>query len=794
MSRSVILAAVALVVCLGVWLVYQALNPSSQTPSPLSTPSDLAGSVSCRPCHEGFYELWAPSHHGLAMQPYTAEFASANLTPCERDVHIGAYTYRAPTDEGEGFVLEKGTDAKTQLPIAHVLGGKNVYYFLTPMEGGRLQTLPLAYDVRLKKWFDTAASAVRHFPSAEIDRAVHWTDPLYTFNTSCYGCHVSQLARNYDIETDTYRTTWAEPGINCETCHGPAQEHVRKYQQAKEEGSEPDDLGLIRMRTFSAEQMNSMCNSCHAKMSPITASFKPGDKYFDHFDLVTLENSDFYPDGRDLGENYTMTSWRMSPCVKSGELDCMHCHTSSGRYRFRDAENANAVCLPCHKDRVENATAHTHHEADSAGNSCVACHMPMTRFARMSRSDHSMRPPTPATTLRFQSPNACNICHEDKNAVWADQYVRQWHDKDYQKPILELASLLYAARRGNWGELDQLDRMLAYIGSADRDEIFAVSLIRSMGNCESEIKWRPIIEALKKDPSPLVRAAAAQTLTGYITEDSVPVLLQAATDEYRLVRIRAAAALAAIPPEQLRNEYQRQVRRATGEFMESLKALPDDYTSHYNMGNFHMERLEHEKALESYRMAIKLRPDFVPPYVNIAFVYNARGKNRQAEISFRKAIALDPNNAAISLNLGMLLGEMQRPEEAEQAFRGAFKVDPNLAAAAYNLGVLLAQSRPQESLDWCRKAFQLRPEDGKYGYTYAFFLNQRGDTDAAVTALEDMVGRQVPYRDAYALLATIYLGRGETKKAADVYRVAQMNEGLDPRVRQEFRALAQRLE
>ena len=291
-----------------------------------------------------------------------------------------------------------------------------------------------------------------------------------------------------------------------------------------------------------------------------------------------------------------------------------------------------------------------------------------------------------------------------------------------------------------------------------------------------------------------MRAAAAQTLTGYITEDSVPVLLQAATDEYRLVRIRAAAALAAIAPEQLRNEYQRQVRRATGELMESLKALPDDYTSHYNMGNFHMERLEHEKALESYRMAIKLRPDFVPPYVNIAFIYNARGKNRQAEISLRKAIALDPNNAAIHLNLGMLLGEMQRPEETEQAFRVALKVDPNSAAAAYNLGVLLAQSRAQESLDWCRKAFQLRPEDGKYGYTYAFFLNQRGETDAAVAALEDMVGRQVPYRDAYALLATIYLGRGETKKAADVYRVAQMNEGLDPHVRQEFRALAERLE
>ena len=45
-----------------------------------------------------------------------------------------------------------------------------------------------------------------------------------------------------------------------------------------------------------------------------------------------------YPDGRDLGENYTYTSWLMSPCAKSGKLDCNHCHTPSGRMRFEGDE------------------------------------------------------------------------------------------------------------------------------------------------------------------------------------------------------------------------------------------------------------------------------------------------------------------------------------------------------------------------------------------------------------------------------------------------------------------------
>jgi hypothetical protein len=116
---------------------------------------------------------------------------------------------------------------------------------------------------------------------------VSWKDPFYTFNTSCYSCHVSQLTTNYDFDTDSYNTVWAEPGINCETCHGPGDEHVRVFQQA-EEGKAPEDIKLISTKPFTEEQMNSMCSSCHAKLSSISASFKPGERYFDNFDLVTI--------------------------------------------------------------------------------------------------------------------------------------------------------------------------------------------------------------------------------------------------------------------------------------------------------------------------------------------------------------------------------------------------------------------------------------------------------------------------------------------------------------------------
>ena len=275
------LAAVALM--LG--LAGPAAPQEKPTAAPLQEELSLyAGSKSCIECHDKFYRLWASSRHGLAMQPYTPEFARTYLTPQAKDLVIGRQRYRADLGPQAGWVLETGPKGKKKkYPILHALGGKNVYYFLTPLERGRLQTLPLAYDVRTKQWFDTAASGVRHFGSGPAEEPVHWQEWPYTFNTACFNCHVSQLSTNYDLATDTYRTTWAEPGINCETCHGPSKEH-NEVMQAAPKGQVPADLKIISVKKFTQEQHNALCGSCHAKMSPLTTVFPPGDRFFDHFD------------------------------------------------------------------------------------------------------------------------------------------------------------------------------------------------------------------------------------------------------------------------------------------------------------------------------------------------------------------------------------------------------------------------------------------------------------------------------------------------------------------------------
>ena len=134
-------------------------------------------------------------------------------------------------------------------------------------------------------------------------------------------------------------------------------------------------------------------------------------------------------------------------------------------------------------------------------------------------------------------PTRATSATRTRTPAWADQQVRQWHKRDYQKPVLERAALVDAARRGDWRRLGAI---LAYIGSKDRDEIFAASLLRLLHRCESPAKWPVVIKALQEDSSPLVRAAAAQTLEGCATEESLKALVKATADGYLLVRVRAA--------------------------------------------------------------------------------------------------------------------------------------------------------------------------------------------------------------------------------------------------------------
>ena len=85
---------------------------------------------------------------------------------------------------------------------------------------------------------------------------------------------------------------------------------------------------------------------------------------------------------------------------------------------------------------------------------------------------------------------------------------------------LKRAALIDAARKRDW---KQLPAMLDYITGKDHDEIFATSLIR-MVPASADPRVAPVLLEAVKDPSPLVRSAAAVALQNVPTKEAVQAL------------------------------------------------------------------------------------------------------------------------------------------------------------------------------------------------------------------------------------------------------------------------------
>ncbi|MDF7800651.1 ammonia-forming cytochrome c nitrite reductase subunit c552 [Pontiellaceae bacterium B1224] len=771
-----------------------ALIASQSSAIDFTDQGEYLGSSGCIVCHERFYELWSTSHHGKAMEAFSVSLTKT-LEPMTEPIEVGGESFIVEFDEHGGIL--RGTSPcgeETTWRIRFSFGGRNVRYFLIPMEKGKLQVAPVAYYVHQGKWYDTAGSMVRDFQdSGPADAALHWTDRALTFNTSCHDCHVSQLEKNYNPEDDSYTTTWNEPGINCEVCHGPAEAHVKAAEAAALKGEELTDLKLLRFHEdLDLAQRDATCGPCHAKGQVLTSDFTPGELFFDHYDLTSYEDRDFWPDGRDLGENYTQTAWEANQCAISGQLECIHCHTSSGRFRFKD--NPNNACLPCHEERVDDILAHSHHSAE-AGVTCVDCHMPTTAQAFMSRSDHTFRPPSPEATLEFGSPNACNLCHNNQEAImgnyaghdkedaeWADKYVKKWHGENSGKTILEQGRIIELCREGEWNRLPEI---LAYFDNPNCDPAASVAILRMLNNCPLPEIWPTIREQLN-DESEWVRATAAASLQYDTSVEATKGLLAACSDQYRTVRIRAAGALLARNLAGYSAEERAAYDTAHDEYWNSLIIWPDRWSTHYNQGIYYDRIGESDKSLAAYEKSMELRDDVIQPLINASMVHARSGNSTNAYEMLEKALKIEPDNAMVNFNIALLDAEFGNLDDAKKHLKAALKTEPDMPQAAYNLGVLLARDQDKEGFQWLEKAAFLVPENWNYTSSYLYFLQQNGRGSESESVMLRIIDTGHAAAEVYFNLAGSMEREGRTSEAMEIYKKAK----LDPRLPMEAKRYA----
>src|SRR5205085_1528988 len=144
-----------------------------------------------------------------------------------------------------------------------------------------------------------------------------------------------------------------------------------------------------------------------------------------------------YKDGRFRETVFIVESFVRSACFRRGGAQCGACHNPHPADAARNptslkfAADPDRMCLGCHAKFAAQPEAHTHHAAGSEGSRCVACHMPriMNSLLFQARSHQIDDIPDAAMTARFgstDSPNACLLCHNDRDAAWLSARMAAW--------------------------------------------------------------------------------------------------------------------------------------------------------------------------------------------------------------------------------------------------------------------------------------------------------------------------------------------------------------------------------
>ena len=192
-----------------------------------------------------------------------------------------------------------------------------------------------------------------------------------------------------------------------------------------------------------------VCLACHQAGKPAGKDYAWAVGYEPGLELAKFwtgsepeagkQTAEFWHNGTAHKNRVQGNTFRHSVMFEHG-LQCSNCHDShSARHTSMTIKSAanNALCLTCHGPghdaalRQKNLVDHTHHAATSTGSKCIECHMAKTgeNSVAAEARNHTFQFISPTETLRSGDPNSCNLCHTDKNAQWALDFVTKWYPK-----------------------------------------------------------------------------------------------------------------------------------------------------------------------------------------------------------------------------------------------------------------------------------------------------------------------------------------------------------------------------
>lgn len=722
-------------------LGFCAHGTASQPPALATDAQGYAPAESCMGCHKEQAGAWKNSDHDWAMRPATAANVLGNFKDARfKDGNVQARFFR----KGEKFFVNtEGADGKpADFEILYTFGYKPLQQYLVAFPGGRLQSLTIAWDSRARgeggqRWFSLYPG--QHFAPTD---PLHWTGRYQNWNAMCADCHSSNLLKNYDDKTDTFATTWHEPNVGCQSCHGPAQAHVdwaSREKPAQASYGSPAEMGLkVDYRAMGSHGMVDQCAYCHSRRQSLNVGQLPDKPLLASVLPATLRPGMYHADGQMQGEVYVYGSFTQSKMFAAG-VTCTDCHDP---HTTQVKIEGNGLCQQCHKptppERFPSLQAknydspeHHHHQAGSQGAQCVNCHMPAQTYMVVDpRRDHSFRLPRPDLAAETESPDACTACHKDKQPAWAAKTIEGWVGTPQRPP--HYGQALHAGRTGQVDALQQLTALIGDLGKPAIVRATAAEQLATMG----EPALPSLAQALQDDSS-LVRAYAASGFSRQTPVQRVKYLLPLLHDDNLAVRDEALRALVGISLIALPDPEREPYRAALADYERRLRGNADLPGNRLNLAVLLERDGRQQAALEQYRQALKLDPYFSPARVNLVTLANLMLRQDEAQEVLREGVALKDmpvtDHGNITYMLALLLIERNKTEEALPLFETAARELPQNPRIRYNQGLLLLHmQRRAEAQAALEAGLAQAPDDADLLYAMVYLHGSGRQQEEAI--------------------------------------------------------------
>jgi tetratricopeptide (TPR) repeat protein len=730
-----------------------------RSPPEPQTVATFAGSKKCMDCHKAEYDKWQNSHHDRAME--VANDATVLGDFNNAVVEFRGVTTRFYRKDDKFFTNTQGSDGKMgEFEITHTFGWYPLQQYLVPFAGGRLQCLPIAWDVKEKKWYHL-------YPDDPIDPNdwLYWTNAGQNWNGMCAECHSTNLKKNYDIPSNAYQTTWSEIDVSCEACHGPGSRHVEWAELPDMARPQTDNYELVvRAKGMGSREQVELCAPCHSRRAILGDYTHAEPDLLDSMLPSLLTPELYFADGQILEEVYVYGSFTQSKMYRRN-VRCSDCHDV---HSIKKVKEGNWLCLRCHRADIYDTKTHHFHKhrgekgepiksADGkvlfdvgSGAECVQCHMPERPYMVIDyRADHSFRLPRPDLSIKLGTPNACNRCHVDKSEQWSEEYMAKWYGP---------------GRRAHYGTIIDDGRKRLIHAHKDliklaADPLYpvivrstALSLLAAYPGKETSRAY----ELALMDDEALIRRTAVDHLNVSDPKRQTELLSSMLYDPVKSVRLEAARRMTEIADPQLGEARKKIFQTSLTDYQKSMEYSADFAFGRYNLANLYVALKKPQKAVANYQAAIKIDNLFYPAKVNLAMLYNQMGKNDEAEILLREVVRNHPEIYEVHYSLGLLLAERKQYEEAAASLKMAVSGMPNRARIHYNLGLLLQHLKKDSDAEASLlKAQELEPDNIDYLYALAdFYLKRRKLRQARIIA-EEMVARHPTQQIGHDILRFI---------------------------------------